>query len=141
MYNGFQKKFAGAFSIGATLTIPIWHWGGNYNKYQVAKTNVTISQLNLADAKEKIELQVNQATYKATEATKTLHMTEENLANANENLRMAQAGFKEGVLSIDNVMEAQTAWLKANSENIDAEIEVYLCNVYLSKVLGTLINN
>lgn len=68
-------------------------------------------------------------------------MTKENLANANENLRMAQAGFKEGVLSIDNVMEAQTAWLKANSENIDAEIEVYLCNVYLSKTLGTLINN
>lgn len=141
MYNGFQKKFAGAFSIGATLTIPIWHWGGNYNKYQAAKTDVTISQLNLVDAKEKIELQVNQATYKATEATKTLHMTEENLANANENLRMAQAGFKAGVLSIDNVMEAQTAWLKANSENIDAEIEVYLCNVYLSKVLGTLIND
>lgn len=141
MYNGFQKKFDGAFSIGATLTIPIWHWGGNFNKYQAAKTDVTISQLNLADAKEKIELQVNQAAYKATEAAKTLLMTKENLANANENLRMAQAGFKEGVLSIDNVMEAQIAWLKANSENIDAEIEVYLCNVYLSKTLGTLINN
>ncbi len=141
MYNGFQNKFAGAFSIGATLTIPIWHWGGNYNKYQAAKTNVTISRLSLMDAQEKIELQVNQASYKVREAIKTYHMTTKNLANAKENLRMAQIGFNEGVLSIDNVMEAQTAWLKANSENIDAQIDVYLCNVYLSKTLGTLIDN
>lgn len=141
MYNGFQKKFSGAFSIGATLTIPIWHWGGNYNKYQAAKTGVTISRLSLIDAQEKIELQVTQAAYKAREAVKTYHMTTINLANAKENLRMAQIGFNEGILSIDNVTEAQTAWLKANSENIDAEIDVYLCNVYLSKTLGTLITN
>ncbi len=41
-------------------------------------------------------------------------------------------------MTLDNVMAAQTAWLKANSENIDAEIDVQLCNVYLSKVTGTL---
>jgi len=35
-------------------------------------------------------------------------------------------------------MEAQTAWLKANSENIDAQIDVQLCNVYLQKALGNL---
>ena len=38
----------------------------------------------------------------------------------------------------DNVLEAQTAWLKAHSEQIDAMIDVRLCDVYLSKCLGTL---
>ena len=65
-------------------------------------------------------------------------MTTSNLAKANENLRQADIGFREGVMTTDNVMEAQTAWLKANSENIDAMIDVRLCDVYLSKVLGTL---
>ena len=65
-------------------------------------------------------------------------MTLENLASADENLRQAQVGFKEGVMTIDNVMEAQTAWLKANSERVDAQIEVQLCNTYLQKVLGLL---
>ena len=41
-------------------------------------------------------------------------------------------------MTTQNVLEAQTAWLKARSENIDAEIDVHLCRVYLSKVLGTL---
>ncbi len=138
MFNGFQKQFDGAFSVGAMVTIPLWHWGGNYNKYRVAKTETTIKRLELDDAKEKIELQVSQAKFKTQEAIRTYHMTITNLDKANENLRTAQLGFKEGVVTTDNVMEAQTAWLKANSEKIDAEIDVHLCNVYLSKSLGTL---
>lgn len=126
------------FSVGATVSIPLWHWGGRYNKLRAAKSETLIKQLELDDAKEKVELQVSQAVFKTKESLKTLQMTENNLAKADENLRQAQLGYREGMNSIDNVMEAQTAWLKANSEHIDAGIDVQMCNVYLSKVLGTL---
>lgn len=138
MYSGFSKDFDGGFSVGVMVSVPLWHWGGNYNKYKASQTNETVMRLNLADAKEKVALQMQQASYKAQEAVKTYKMTLENLASANENLRQAQVGFKEGVMTIDNVMEAQTAWLKANSERVDAQIEVQLCNTYLQKVLGLL---
>ncbi len=138
MFNGFSKSFDGAFSVGAMVTIPLWHWGGNYNKYQAAKTQEVISNLTLEDAKEKVELQANQAAFRADESLKTFRMTQANLAKADENLRTATVAFKEGVATADNVMEAQTAWLKANSEKIDAEIDVHLCDTYLSKVLGLL---
>ncbi|MEG0700855.1 MAG: TolC family protein [Muribaculaceae bacterium] len=138
MFNGFKKEFAGAFSVGAMVKIPIWHWGGNYNKYRVAKSGVVIQRLELENAMEKIELQVTQAAFKTQEAIKTYQATKKNMDKANENLRQAQLGFKEGMLTADNVMEAQTAWLKANAEEIDASIDIQLCNVYLSKVLGTM---
>ena len=138
MFNGFKRKFDGNFSVGVMVTVPLWHSGGNYYKYKAAQTNETIMQLNIADAKDKIALQVRQASFKAQEAVKTYKMTLENLASAKENLRQAQIGFREGVMTIDNVMEAQTAWLKANSECLDAQIEVQLCNTYLLKVLGLL---
>lgn len=138
MFDGFKKEFAGAFSVGAMVTIPLWHWGGNYNKYRAAKSETTIQRLELENALEKVELQVNQASFKAQEAVKTYNMTHKNLEKASENLRQAQLGFKEGMLTADNVMEAQTAWLKANAEEIDASIDVRLCKVYLSKVLGTM---
>ncbi len=138
MFNGFEKRFNGAFSIGAVLKIPLWHWGGNYNKYRAAKTQTTIMDLQIEDAKELINLQVSQAAFKTNEAMKTYIATRSNIASADENLRSAQLAFKEGVATSDNVMEAQTAWLKAHSENVDAEIDVNLCRVYLSKVLGTM---
>ena len=139
LFNGFQKNFNGMFSIGAVLKIPLWHWGGNYNKYRSAKSESVVRRLQLEDAREKVELQVSQASFKAQESIKTYTMTRTNLAKAEENLRQAQLGFNEGVMTADDVMTAQTAWLKANSENIDAQIDVQLCNVYLSKALGTLV--
>jgi outer membrane protein TolC len=42
------------------------------------------------------------------------------------------------VISSTTVMEAQTAWLQAQSQRIDAEIDVKLSRVNLQKSLGTL---
>ena len=44
----------------------------------------------------------------------------------------------EGVIATSNVLEAQTAWLSAQSEKIDAQIDVKLTEIYLKKSLGTL---
>lgn len=138
MFDGFSKRFAGAFSVGAVVKIPLWHWGGNYYKYKAAEVDENLMRLQLADARDMVNLQINQASFKARESLKVYQTTMSNLTSANENLRCATVGFKEGVITTDDVMAAQTAWLKAYSENIDAMIDVQLCDVYLRKVLGTL---
>lgn len=136
--HGFEKRFGGGFSVGATITVPLWHWGGRYNHYRAAKSATNASRLALEDLEEKIQLQVSQARFSYEEAYKTYDMTRSNMLKAEENLRQAQLGFKEGVLTTDDVIAAQTAWLQANSEKIDAEIGIRLCETYLSKVAGTL---
>ncbi|MCM1029277.1 MAG: TolC family protein [Pseudoflavonifractor sp.] len=136
MFNGFRKRFSGAFSVGAMVTIPIWHWGGNYNKYRAAKSEALVRQLQLDDAREMVALQVRQCAFRSREALKTRAMTESNMTKADENLRQARLAFREGVMTTDDVMAAQTAWLKAGSENIDAAIDVMLCDTYLKKALG-----
>lgn len=137
--DGFEKRFGGGFSVGAAITVPIWHWGGNYNHYRAAKANTNASRLMLEDTEEKVSLQVSQAQFSFDEAKKTYEMTVNNLTKADENLRQAQIAYKEGVLTTNDVIGAQTAWLQANSEKIDAEIGIRLCQTYLSKVLGNLI--
>ncbi|MDE5642605.1 MAG: TolC family protein, partial [Muribaculaceae bacterium] len=136
--DGFKKKFGGGFSVGVALTVPIWHWGGNYAKYKAAESAQVISRLQLADARDMVELQVNQALQQTQEAYTTYEMTSVNLKKADENLRTATLAYKEGVATPNNVMEAQTAWLKAHSEQIDAMVGVRLCDTYLRKALGTL---
>ncbi len=65
-------------------------------------------------------------------------LTKTNKDKAEENLRYATIGFDSGVVASSVVMEAQTAWLKANSEDVDARIEVKLCQLYLQKAIGNL---
>ena len=138
LIDGFKKKFGGGFSVGAMLEVPIWHWGGDYKRYKAAKSNTNAQKFLLEDLEEKVQLQVSQAQFSLEEAEKTYKMTSLNLTKADENLRQAQLGFKEGVLTTSDVLAAQTAWLGASSEKIDAEIGVRLAHTYLSKVLGSL---
>ena len=137
-YNGFKNRFGFGFTVGAVIKVPLWHWGGLSNKYKAAQVEARMKRVELEDAREKVELQVNQARFRYQEANKTLELTRTNLAKADENLRVAQLAFKEGMATTDEVLAAQTAWLQANSEKIDAEIDVQLCDVYLSKVTGTM---
>jgi outer membrane protein TolC len=76
--------------------------------------------------------------FKVREANKKLIMAMSNTSRAEENLRCANLGFKEGVIQSTDVIAAQTAWLQAQSQKIDAEIDVKLSQVNLQKALGTL---
>ena len=137
-FNGFEKKFAGFWNIGVMVHVPIWNWGDVRYKVRAAKGATTIARLELNEAREMIELQVSQKSFLVNEASKKLAMAQSNIAHAEENLRTANLGFKEGVISSTTVIEAQTAWLQAMSQKIDAEIEVKLSQVELQKALGTL---
>ena len=137
-YDGFENRFGAGFSVGATLRVPLWHWGGLSNKVKAAQVEADVKRLELDDAKEKIALQISQAAFSYQEAFKTFEATKANLAQADENLRIAGIAFKEGMGTVDEVLAAQTAWLKANSEKIDAEINVQLTHEYLSTVMGSM---
>jgi outer membrane protein TolC len=137
-FNGFEKKFAGFWNVGVMVHVPIWNWGDVKYKVRAAKGATTIANLELDEAREMIELQVNQKAFLVNEANKKLAMAQSNIAHAEENLRTANLGFKEGVIASSVVIEAQTAWLQAQSQKIDAEIDVKLSQVELQKALGTL---
>ena len=138
VFNSFENKFKGMWNVGVMVQLPIWHWGEGIYKTKAAKAEARIAQYQLQDAREKIELQVNQAAFKVNEAGKKLVMASKNMEKAEENLRYATLGFREGIIATSNVLEAQTAWLSAQSEKIDAQIDVKLTEIYLKKSLGTL---
>lgn len=138
VFNSFEKKFKGMWNVGVMVSVPLWHWGEGIYKVKAAKSEARMARFRLEEAKEKIELQVNQSAFKVNEAVKKLAMAEKNLEKANENLRYATLGFEEGVIPASNVLEAHTAWLSAQSEKIDAQIDVKLTEVCLKKATGEL---
>lgn len=138
LVNGFEKKFHGMWGVGVVVKVPVFHWGEGLYKVRAAKAEARIARYQLDDAKEKIELQVSQSTSKVNEAAQRLSMALKNMEKAEENLKYARLSFQEGVIPTSNVLEAQTAWLSAQSAKIDAQIDVKMSEVYLKKAMGTL---
>ena len=138
LLNGFEKKFGGFWNVGLLVRVPLWNWGDVSYKVRASKGATAIASLELEEVREKIGLQVSQSEFRVTEAGKRLAMAEKSIRRAEENLRTANIGFSEGVITPTVVMEAQTAWLQARSEQIDARIDVMLSLVDLKKAKGEL---
>jgi len=120
------------------VRVPVWNWFEGSYKVRASKLVTNMAEMELSDAREKIDLQVAQSRFKVKEAQKRLAMANKNITSAEENLRCANVGFKEGVMETTDVMAAQTAWQQAQSQQIDAEVEVKLAQVNLQKALGVL---
>ena len=138
VYNGFKRKLSGVWNVGVMVRVPLWNWMEGTYKVRASKIASAMVELEKDDVAEKIELQVSQSQFKVKEANRRLAMATKNVENADENLRCATLGFKEGVIQTTDVMAAQTAWLQAQSQKIDAEIDVKLSQVNLRKALGVL---
>lgn len=136
VFNSFEKKFSGMWNIGLLVRIPVFDWGDNMYKVRSAKIATDMARMEYDEAKEMIELQVSQCDYKLSEAQKKLFTAKKNIERAEENLRCANVGFSEGVMQISDVMAAQTAWLQAQTQKIDAEIDVRLSEAGMKKALG-----
>ena len=138
VFNSFERKMKGMWNVGITLNVPILTWGDRSYKVKSAKAEALMHRYETEEVKEKIELQVNQCRQKLQESMERYQTTLRSVDEAEENLRYANLGMKEGVITLSNVMEAQTTWLKAKSEWVNAQVDVRLANLYLRKAVGSI---
>ena len=97
-YNGFKNDFGGMYNIGVAVKVPLSGWWEGTHKKNSARAETLIKQLEYEEAREKIELQVNSSAYKVNEAGKQFGASMRNMEKAEENVRYATLGFKEGVI-------------------------------------------
>lgn len=135
-FNGFQNKFAATWSVGVTFSMPVWSWHEGRYKVRATEAEAAMATYRADDVREKIGLQVSQETFRVNEAVKKLRLTQKNLEQADENVRIANLGYQEGVIVLSDVLQAQTAWLQAHSDKIDAQVDVMLTRAALNKALG-----
>ena len=126
IYHGFSNTFAGMFNVGVAVKVPIIHGCESWQKVRKAKAEAAIAEYRLEDARDKIMLQITRLRKQEAEAREKLEMAENSLESAEENLRTATIGYSEGVIPSNTVMAAQSAWMKAHSEYIDAGVELQM---------------
>ena len=136
-YNGFQHTWQGGMlSAGVMVKVPIFHGFEALNKYKKAQAEARLYSDQYEDAKQLINLQVTQQRHLMDEALQKVEAALANLDSAEENLRTATAGFEAGVIPTHTVLGAQTAWLSAHSDYIDAGIELQMAWTALQKAEG-----
>lgn len=138
LFNSFEKKMRGMWSVGVAVNMPILTWGDRWYKRKMSRAETIAAQLEYEETIEKVDLQVNQCRQRFIEAEEKCMVSRSSQDAAEENLRYATIGVKEGVVPVANVLEAQSAWLAAKTNLINAQIDLKLADTYLRKALGII---
>lgn len=137
--KGFDKEWTGTWNAGIVISIPLVHGTESLQKTRKAKAEARLYGLKYKEALNMIDLQVTQLRCQAEEAKERLTLAQSNLDSAEENLRAAMTGFEEGVVPANTTLAAQTAWLSAHSEYIDARIELHVIALNINKAEGNIL--
>lgn len=134
--NGFENKFRGTWAVGATLSMPLWEWGEGRHKVRAARAEARAARLEAEEAADKIRLQIRACRFRLDEARGRMTQAARLKARADENLRMARFGHREGVITAADLLAAHTAWLDARAEAIDAAAEAAVARAALRHAEG-----
>ncbi len=137
--NGFSNKWDGKgfFSAGVVVNVPIVH-ADDILRYKAAKHAANAVVMKTEETRELLTLQTTQANQKLVEAQQKIVLARLTQNNAAEVLRMAKESYDAGLITSSELMQAQTAWLAAASDLVDAEVEAKTTETQLRKYLRTL---
>jgi len=105
----------------ATITIPISDWWGGSHKLKEHKIQQTIAQNTFNDTKELLKLQTQKLWIDLNQAYEHIAIMEKSVIQAKENLKVSDDGYKNGIVTITDLLEAQAILNEINSNLIDAK--------------------
>lgn len=135
--NGLSNDFRnrGTWNAGVVVNIPIAH-AEDICRLKAAKHEARMAQLKVEESREMLTLQTTQARQKLMEAQQKVALADLNLKNADQVLYMAQESFSAGMVTVGDLMQAQTAWLSASTDRIDALVEKEMATSTLQKYMA-----
>ena len=135
-FNGTKKEFGSQYYLGVMLQVPISDLFSATFRRRQARSEQTAKQLQLAEARSKISLQIKQALRAVEDARRAWTASLKAVELARENLRYAEVGYREGLIPLINYTQAQTAWMSAQDGLIDSQIQLLLSKSKLKNILA-----
>lgn len=125
-------------SVIASVKIPLFHWGEGRQKQLSAMKDQEIRKADLEKNATLMKLEMEQARLNLKDAMLRAELAGEALSQAEENLRVAGDYYELGMGLLTDLLEAQTQWQGAQSENIEAKADLKLKETAWLKASGKL---
>lgn len=128
------KGFVGAVS----LSVPIFHWGEGYKKIKKAKIEVENAQLELEQNRKLMELQARQAYSNYVDGFSLIKSAEKAFGEAQANLKLMKEQYETGLMTLTDLLEAQSQWQASYSNLIEAKTQLKINEIDYLRSIGEL---
>lgn len=129
-------RFAHNGAVFATVQIPLTAWWETSHTIKQHKAKQYIAENNRDDLKAKMELQTRLAWNELTEAYTQLEVADESIAQAQENLNYCQNHYNAGLISMSELLQAQTALKQVMDQKTDYAITYQIKLTHYKQLTG-----
>ncbi len=124
------------WSVGVVLGLPLFDGGAARARVAEAEADEARSRADEALLRQQIEVDVRQAALDCQEARERIAAAAAQLESARENLRMAEGRYREGVASMIELQDAQTAFTAAKAAQVNALYDLHTAHARTSWAVG-----
>lgn len=139
--HGIKEGFGGTYNVGVTMQVPITGWIGGGYRIHSKQVSERIREYEIEMAKEKVSLDVQQAVLRYQQAVKALDMAVTAKEHADINMNKMNLSFSEGLISPTLLLAAETSWLQASIELVDAQIALKHAELEFHRAVGRVVEN
>ena len=133
-----KEKWYPTGLVGATLTFPIFDGFQRERKIQQAKLNLQKTENDIVNATNALTLETESSRTQLLNALSSFNSQKENLALADEVVRVSKVKYDQGVGSNLEVINAETSWREAQTNYYNALYDALVAKVELDKAMGTI---
>lgn len=132
----FTPDLSPNYVVYARLSIPVFEWGKRRNTRRTGKYSVSMAVENQKKITDGIRLEAETAFYTYSQAIQQVRLTESSLEKASESEQIAMEHYKEGNISIVEVIDAQLYHQEAKINYIQSKLNARIAQSRLDRAIG-----
>jgi TolC family type I secretion outer membrane protein len=132
----FQSDIKNSWNAGVMLSMPLFEGGLTKGRVSEARANLRALEAQRDGLRQSILLEVNQSYADLDTAAARISVMEISRKKAKENLELAEGRYQAGVGPSLEVTDAQVAFIKAETDHVQALYDYQLSAARLMKALG-----
>ncbi len=124
------------YTVNLVFNIPLFNGMANLARMGQAKAALNEIEFNEQGLVDRLQFEVHQAVLKVEEARESLLSQEKNVEQAQESLRIAELNFAEGLITILDIGQAQTALTQARVNYSQALFDYMMALAEVDRATG-----
>ena len=131
-----EQKFNLTWDWTFALTYELWSWGKRFHLLRQAKSVMRQTQGYIGMLEDGIKLEVKQNYLDIQRAREQITLARETVLQAEENFRVGQDKFKQGLLLNSELLDAEVLLLESRNNLLAAQVDYQLSRARLNKAVG-----
>ncbi len=135
-YFPVTDEFKGTWDVSLSLSYDIWNWGQTGYQTAEAQAQLAQAQEGLSMVEDGVTLEVTQCYLSIEKAKERKAVSEQGVAQAEENYRIMTGKFKQGLAANSDLRDAEVELLQAKLNLTQSLVNYALAIAQLTKAIG-----